>query len=69
VDTERPYHYARWTTDHRLLVGGADRPLRAGHSRDAARRSGIETIRRYFTALFPSLNAVEFEYGWDGSSL
>src|SRR5438094_416927 len=21
-DTERPYHYARWTPDHRLLLGG-----------------------------------------------
>ena len=22
-DTERPYHYARWTPEHRLLVGAA----------------------------------------------
>ena len=24
-DAERPYHYARWTPDHRLLLGGGDR--------------------------------------------
>jgi glycine/D-amino acid oxidase-like deaminating enzyme len=24
-DTERPYHYARWTPDHRLVLGGNDR--------------------------------------------
>ena len=29
-DTRRPYHYARWTADHRLLLGGADRPIRGG---------------------------------------
>ena len=29
-DTDRPYHYARWTPDHRLLLGGADRPVRPG---------------------------------------
>ena len=33
-DTERPYHYARWTHDHRLLLGGADRRLRLGQRRD-----------------------------------
>src|SRR6185312_15512271 len=25
-DTNRPYHYLRWTPDHRLLFGGLDRP-------------------------------------------
>ena len=32
-DTERPYHYARWASDHRLLMGGADRRLRPGQRR------------------------------------
>src|SRR4029453_7222711 len=25
-DTDQPYHYLRWTPDHRLLFGGGDRP-------------------------------------------
>ncbi len=32
-DTERPYHYVRWTSDHRLLLGGADRPVKPGARR------------------------------------
>ena len=35
-DTERPYHYVRWTPDHRLLLGGADRPDSANERRPAA---------------------------------
>ena len=40
-DTERPYHYARWT-DGRLLLGGADRPLlpKRQRLRGAPLRSG-----------------------------
>ena len=29
-DTERPYHYVRWTADRRLLLGGADHPVKPG---------------------------------------
>ena len=32
-DTERPYHYVRWTDDHRLLLGGADHPVKPGARR------------------------------------
>jgi hypothetical protein len=39
-DTERPYHYARWTADHRLLLGGADRPVVSGRGRAAAFSKG-----------------------------
>jgi hypothetical protein len=28
-DTERPYHYARWTPERRLLLGGEDRQVTA----------------------------------------
>ena len=41
-DTERPYHYLRWTPDHRLLFGGARSPAlpRATAPRRAARAGG-----------------------------
>jgi glycine/D-amino acid oxidase-like deaminating enzyme len=32
-DTERPYHYARWTPEHRLLLGGGDRLIGPGQRR------------------------------------
>ena len=39
-DTARPYHYVRWTADHRLLLGGADRPVKPGARRARAVRQG-----------------------------
>lgn len=65
-DTERPYHYARWTPDHRLLLGGGDRAV----VREAARRRALRTeaaaVRRYFVELYPALADIDIEYAWDG---
>jgi glycine/D-amino acid oxidase-like deaminating enzyme len=65
-DTDRPYHYARWTDDARLLIGGGDRPHASGRLRQQALRTGIEAVRDYFRALFPPLGRIALEYGWDG---
>jgi glycine/D-amino acid oxidase-like deaminating enzyme len=65
-DTDRPYHYARWTSDHRLLLGGADKPRRAGRNRRHALRAGVRVLREYFTRLYPSLADVHIDYQWDG---
>ena len=35
-DTERPYHYARWTRDHRLIIGGREAPSAIGGGGPAA---------------------------------
>src|SRR6202163_4976520 len=40
-DAGRPYHYARWTIDHRLLLGGGDRPRVAERQREKALRAGV----------------------------
>src|SRR4029450_8089538 len=47
-DTERPYHYARWLPQRRLLLGGEARLVQAGERRPlkttaapAAGRAGI----------------------------
>jgi glycine/D-amino acid oxidase-like deaminating enzyme len=65
-DTDRPYHYARWTDDHRLMLGGADRPHVRGPRRVAALREGAQSVREYFTTLYPILAEVALEYAWDG---
>jgi glycine/D-amino acid oxidase-like deaminating enzyme len=65
-DTERPYHYARWTEDNRLMLGGADRPRVKGRRRERALREGTQAVVDYFTSLYPLLQDVEFEYGWEG---
>ena len=66
-DTRRPYHYARWTADHRLLLGGADR---ADPRRSAARRrvwpTAVAGIRAHFERLLPALGDVAIAHAWEG---
>jgi glycine/D-amino acid oxidase-like deaminating enzyme len=65
-DTERPYHYARWTSDHRLLLGGGDRPVRAGHRRAVQFASATRELRGDFERLLPSLANVSIDAAWEG---
>ena len=65
-DTERPYHYARWSPDHRLLLGGADRRVRPGLRRDRQFKSAARELRAYFEGLLPALGAVDLDAGWEG---
>jgi glycine/D-amino acid oxidase-like deaminating enzyme len=65
-DTERPYHYVRWTPDHRLLLGGADRRVRPGMPLDRAFREGAADLRGYFEMHLPTLANVGFDYAWEG---
>jgi glycine/D-amino acid oxidase-like deaminating enzyme len=64
-DTERPYHYARWTDD-RLLLGGADRPLLPKRQRRRALSAGAEAVRHHFTQLYPTLEGAGTDYAWEG---
>jgi len=64
-DTERPYHYARWTADHRLLFGGRDYP--------ASRKTSAASLRKRTTALmadlidlYPPARDLTPEYVWEG---
>jgi glycine/D-amino acid oxidase-like deaminating enzyme len=65
-DTERPYHYLRWTPDRRLVLGGGDRPLVPARKRLQAFRAGTAALRDYFTRIFPPLSDVEIEFAWEG---
>ena len=65
-DTERPYHYARWTPDRRLLLGGNDRPLMPPSRRRRAFPSSRAQLRDYYVSLLPALRDVEIEYAWEG---
>jgi glycine/D-amino acid oxidase-like deaminating enzyme len=65
-DTDRPYHYARWSPDHRLLLGGADRPVRTGQRRDQQFRLATRQLRNYFETILPALAAIETEAAWEG---
>ena len=65
-DTERPYHYVRWTPDHRLLLGGADRRLTPGMRLDRVFREGTRELRDYFELHMPTLASVGIDYAWEG---
>jgi glycine/D-amino acid oxidase-like deaminating enzyme len=65
-DTDRPYHYARWTTDHRLMIGGGDRPRVSGPARRRAFRAGTSAVRDFFVRLYPALATVRFDFAWEG---
>ena len=65
-DTARPYHYARWTSDRRLLLGGGDRPVRPGAGRRRQFQSAAAELRGYFESLFPALTTIETTSAWDG---
>lgn len=65
-DTDRPYHYARWTPDHRLLVGGADRPVVRGQSRSRTFHAATRQLRVDFEQLLPALADIGIEMAWEG---
>ena len=65
-DTERPYHYVRWTPDHRLLLGGSDRPVKPGARRTAMFAAATRELRDYFEGMFPVLAEVRIDCAWEG---
>ena len=65
-DTERPYHYARWTPGHRLLLGGGDRLVRPGPGRRQQFQAASRELRDYFETLLPALTTIETASAWEG---
>ena len=65
-DTDRPYHYLRWTPDHRLLFGGLDRPPVPRATRPAALQARAGRLIADLSALYPSLAHMPFAYAWEG---
>ena len=65
-DTNRPYHYARWTADGRLLIGGGDRRVTPGRRRGARFSEAVRELREHFTVLLPALADIGIERAWEG---
>ena len=65
-DTERPYHYVRWTPDHRLLLGGEDHPVKPGARRKQQFTEATQALRDYFETMYPTLQTVGFDTAWEG---
>jgi glycine/D-amino acid oxidase-like deaminating enzyme len=65
-DTERPYHYVRWTDDGRLLLGGEDRPVKQGVGRGLQFAAAAQELREYFDTILPPLQDVAITGAWEG---
>lgn len=65
-DTDEPYHYIRWTPDHRLVMGGEDRPIRAGAGRQRQMEAAIRRLREHFDERLPALSAIPTAFRWEG---
>jgi glycine/D-amino acid oxidase-like deaminating enzyme len=65
-DTERPYHYVRWTPDRRLLIGGLDRPRVPRATRAAALERRADELVAHLVELYPSLEGIRPDYAWEG---
>jgi glycine/D-amino acid oxidase-like deaminating enzyme len=64
-DSERPYHYARWTPEHRLLLGGGDRLIGPGLRRRQQFEKATGELRDYFERRLPGLATIETEFAWE----
>jgi len=64
-DTERPYHYGRWTADHRLLFGGRDHK---GARKTSAATLGnrIDQLTGDLNDFYPAAGGLAPEYAWEG---
>lgn len=65
-DTERPYHYARWTPDQCLLLGGGDRLARTHRRTRRAFTAAIRELRAHFESQLPTLAQVQTLSAWEG---
>ena len=65
-DTERPYHYFRWTDDGRILFGGEDRSVPPPARRHRALVRSARRLRDRLTAFYPELTPPRIAFAWDG---
>jgi glycine/D-amino acid oxidase-like deaminating enzyme len=65
-DTERPYHYLRWTDDNRLLLGGEDTPHRSNRGARAKLQKGSARLLQFLATLYPDLGSERPAYTWKG---
>jgi len=65
-DTGRPYEYARWTPDHRLMLGGRDRPRVRERERRDALDAGTRAVHADFTRRYPALADMPIDCRWEG---
>ena len=65
-DTDRPYHYLRWTDDGRLLFGGEDTVHRTAKGSRRRIANARKRLTAYLADIYPDLADEQIEYSWEG---
>jgi glycine/D-amino acid oxidase-like deaminating enzyme len=65
-DTDRPYHYVRWTDDGRLLLGGEDTAHRTAKGSRRRIAKARERLTTYLAEIYPALADEKHDYAWEG---
>ena len=65
-DSDRPYHYVRWTDDGRLLVGGEDTNHRTSKGSRRRIAKAQERLLVYLARIYPELASETPDYAWEG---
>ena len=65
-DTDRPYHYLRWTDDGRLIVGGEDTRHRSAKGARGRLAKARVRLTAYLAEIYPAMAGETFEYAWEG---
>ena len=65
-DTNRPYHYLRWTEDGRLLIGGGDVTHRSAKGSRKRIARATSRLLKYLAQVHPELADERPEYAWEG---
>ncbi|HUP40494.1 MAG TPA: FAD-binding oxidoreductase [Vicinamibacterales bacterium] len=65
-DTDRPYHYLRWTDDGRLLFGGEDTIHRNSKNPRSRIMHARARLMTYLAQVYPDLADEKPEYAWEG---
>jgi glycine/D-amino acid oxidase-like deaminating enzyme len=65
-DTDRPYHYLRWTDDGRLLLGGEDTQHRSSKRSRRRIAKARGRLMAYLARIYPELANAKPDYAWEG---
>ena len=65
-DTDRPYHYLRWTEDGRLLFGGEDTIHRRVKGSRARLAKARERLMTFLGSIYPEMANEKIDYAWEG---
>jgi glycine/D-amino acid oxidase-like deaminating enzyme len=64
-DTRVPRHSLRWTSDHRLVVAGADQDAVPAARRDAVRVQRTGQLMYELLTMYPVISGLQPEFGWE----